>query len=367
MEGRCILVFLFLCLHGTVLSQQTEWRKIVGQAKADFDEQLYGSTNSLLRSKSTNYQRLLKFSDEGNSYHFMHLGPMIDALTIMYENTSDEEYLKSADKIITNVLAKSQRNPQSYLSWKAYSKDPAYKTVNGKEWKIFEAHFFRYVAAYLYVISKNKGNIKEDSIMKNGERYLAFLEKNVWEKWYVKYGKRIDSFLGSRTHMGAQWAQIALYLSRVTQNSETKSRYLEYLKLFNSRLKNNLKTEDGAYVWKSNWNDGRTIIQDVAHANHVIEYIVSAYELKSGWDREDLEAFSRTFVRFIYDDSSNKVYSNIDGTGKLKFVNLSDGWMKLARFNGELNNQIQQYIAANYKDVASGPFSLQYFAVAMNL
>lgn len=367
MEGRFVLLFLLVSLHGTILGQQITWEKIADRAKINFDEQLFGTTNSMWRSKSTNYSRLLKFSDEGNSYHFMHLGPIIDALTIMYKNTGNEEYLKSADRIITNVLVKSETNAQGYRSWKAYSIDPAYKTVNGKEWKIFEAHFFRYVAPYLYLVFSNREKIREDRIVMNANRYLAFLEKNVWEKWYDNYGNRINSFLGSRTHMGAQWAQMALYLSKITQNSVSKTRYLEYLDLFNSRLKNNLKIVDGAYIWKSNWNGDTDITQDVAHANHVIAYIISAYELKSGWDKKDLEAFSGTFVKFVYDPSSNKVHSNIDGTGNPRFINLSDGWMKLAPFNEELSDRIQGYMVANYNNVASGPFSLQYFAVAMSL
>src|SRR5690606_7648055 len=144
----------------------------------DFDSQYYASTNTAIAKKSTNYRRITSFIDERNSFHFMHLGPVLNSLCIMYQNTGEEKYLRSADQIVSKVLSNAKKNQHGYFSWKAYSKAPGYKIVNGKEWKIFEAHFFRYVTSYLYMISQNKNSIMDREIIKNQDKYVTFIENN---------------------------------------------------------------------------------------------------------------------------------------------------------------------------------------------
>ena len=370
-----VILFFTLPFNSYAQNGAIEWT-------SKFDTQFYKQNNPVFVKKSTNVKRVLSFSKQGNSFNFMHLGPVINSLCLMFENTKDQKYLLSAHEIIRNVISSASKNRDGYQSWKVLTNSPGYSSAVGKEWILFEAHLFRYVVSYLYLVKTNSSEITNKVILNDNQNIINFVESNIWNKWLRVNNRNfseLTTFYGVRTHMGAQWAQIALGLSRLTASDARRQKYISFYKSYNKELRKNLILVDGSYIWNSTWNssgvkelkarrDNRKdleTVQDVAHANQIVQYVIMAHEIDNSWTSRDLKYFSNTFKKRIIDSNLKSVHTNVDGSGKLTFVNLSDGWMKLGRYDSQINSYMTQYYKNNKKKIDDSPYSLQFYSLAL--
>src|SRR5690606_23471092 len=116
-------------------------------------------------------------------------------------------------------------------------------------------------------------------------------------------------------------------------------------------LRRNLKVKDNAYVWNSTYDNTKgtdatsgkeIIVQDVPHSNHVVSYIIAAYEFgDSVWTREDINLLANTFKKILYLPSQNRLADRLDGEiekGRLNWdANIADGWMKLMLYDDDVS------------------------------
>src|SRR5690606_27986256 len=129
-------------------------------------------------------------------------------------------------------------------------------------------------------------------------------------------------FLRNRTHMGSHWAGIAMYLGEITNNEQIVKQTNEVQRQYDMLLKRNLQLKKGAYVWNSTYDDVRgtdagkgkaIVIQDGSHGNHVVAYVVAAYELgNKNWTKKDLKRLSKTVPRIMYNKKTNSFADKVD-------------------------------------------------------
>src|SRR5690606_10548982 len=148
---------------------------------------------------------------------------------------------------------------------------------------------------YLLLIDQNKDKLQNKALITENNRMVQFVEREVWEKWLKTNNRNFSemtTFYGVRTHMGAQWAQIALGLSQLSVDASRRKSYIEFYKSYNKELRKNLKLVNQCYIWNSSWdnsgisalrarratNRDPQTVQDVAHANQIIEYILMAHQ-----------------------------------------------------------------------------------------
>ena len=238
----------------------------------------------------------------------------------------------------------------------------------------FEVYFFRYAAEFLDIIKTNKLYIDKQSLI------LSSIQ-NAFGKWLnksqLKY-KDASNLYHQRLHIGANWASTALYLYKYTNDKKYQSFYT----VFDQQLRNNLKEKkvNGhiCYVWNSTYSSSFTKalkenkkykqeIQDVSHANHIINYIVSASKIEpSVWTKTDLKKFSNTIVEIVW--KKNKFSDNVDGSESIskelnnKGWQQSDGWMKLIPYNSKLEVIYSNYYENNASKVNTSTYALQFIA-----
>ena len=343
--------------------------------------------------QSSRNQYFIK-SLSGNSYDFMVISTALDALQSIYTTTKDSAYLNDEKKIIDNIISSSgasfalpgniNKIKDDYLGWISKTRHQAYNN----EAQLFESYVFQYIVKFLYQLKRSGWVSLSPEHAQWYNNTLFFTEKHIWRKWIDRStrqsGLPYRIFLGIRTHMAAHWAGIALVLEQLTQNEEIKNQCRELYTEYDTLLKRNLKpnpVHPDAYTWNCTWDnidktqarkDSRTIIQDVSHGNHVISYIITAQEMgNSNWSIENINKFINTVKLVVY-DSQNHIFSDgVDGSPSLTrpgWGNFqADGWVKLGRFDKDL-----QYLYINYSKKRKNLLlkysqSLQYYAnLALN-
>lgn len=303
---------------------------------------------------------ILSQIDKHTSRFFILISYYIDSNNIMYDKTGAIKYLKLNDVALRKF--KSKNGP--FLG-EFYKHEQNYE-LHGKESSLLEGYLYRYLANYYYLLFKlDKEQLKAYEL----DTDFTFLEERFLE-WYnrSKKARGDDSLLhGIRIHMGAQWATAALYLSELTKNEQNKKIYQSFLKRYNQQLQINIKEEEKnkkqIYVWNSTYNNAftdklkerytnkgkETIIQDISHGNHVVEYILSAYNLGYGdWNENSIQRLSNT-LKFIIYKPQNKTFTNyVNGNEppndnkNISEIKLSDGWMKLIKYDRSLFGLYQE-------------------------
>jgi hypothetical protein len=358
----------------------------------DYWEKKFDSEFLNSKSKFLNYSKCIDKSLSGNSYDFLYICEGIDALNMMYESTNNIKYLDLNAKIVENIMAKSfssnyfpkrrsglqisekkmANSSTNYQAWKADTKGVArLSRIDGVEWMLNEGYLFRYITKFLYDIKASNLHIQNSKYKTLYNKLLPFIEKNVWEKWYTRslqeWGD--DSyFYASRTHMASHWATIAILLSKMSEDKSKRDSYISFYNSYDRLLRKNLhivnKNNKECYVWNSTWDNipGNAIknqkprdkpaIQDVAHGNHVLQYVTTAYGLKNqNWTAKDIQRFSNTASEIILANQkkgfSDTFPENVNGTMSEKNSTTgryqTDGWMKLARYNKNLVNVYEKY------------------------
>lgn len=327
--------------------------------------------------------KLNKTSLQGSSLDFLYLSYNINARNIMFKATKDVKYLQQNFNIITNTLNAGKRGKNNGFVWFAHSKSPKYASVNNKEVILYEGYIFRYIAEYQYLVEKNLdwNEVKKLQIPVN-------YTESVFLKWYnrsmVNY--KDDSYLQHvRTHIGAHWAIVAMYLYRLSTNNNNRKIYYNFFTRYNAALRQNFKADSatGTCSWNQTYDQPFTnlqkkrevrmkhtdLIQDAAHGNHVVLYILCSYELKlNDWSESEIHLLINTLKTKIWDKNRLLFNDNIDGslTEENEFLNTgwkqSDGWMKLMFYDKSLYFIYLPFYIKNSKFIDKTYLSLQFYA-----
>jgi hypothetical protein len=293
----------------------------------------------------------------------MRLRRVFGALNALISITQNPVLIQDQIVLVNNIINSSEiskdipNNQYSrkdhYKGWVS-RKDNVTKNLEEVE---YEGYLFSYIIQFMYILKDNGWVHKSHKNKHWWNQTLAFIEKNIWEKWYDRskriYHKPYREFLRVRTHMGARWAAFAIYLHVITSNPDIKKHTETLVKQYNLLLKRNLKVVGDRYVWHSTYDNvagtdaggsSKNNVQDVSHGNHVISYIVAAYELGNpDWNLDDIHKLCNT-LKYIYDKSSNSFADNVDGSsgnGRGNFV--EDGWIKLGRYNDKVQDIFERF------------------------
>lgn len=306
----------------------------------------------------------------GSSYRLMEFSRGIGALLAMYDATESSQYIEEALDLSENIITKTKKgknianNPKifrdDYRGW--INNNPGYKdhkrrAPHRREIPLYESYLFRYLAKMAYMVENSTTIPTNSPLRKRSGEIQNFIEVNGWEKWYKRGEKKSKGcypyLFRSRTHMTSHWAIVALYLRELTNSPEKREQYSLFLSLYDKQLRGNFQlTKDGAYIWNMTWDhpwpwqsacnkaSEKSIIQDVSHGNHVVTYLVEAYEMQhGGWTKKDMQRLANTVKYVLYDEKNKKFNAHLDGKFDPEMANgvqMADGFIKLARYDKEL-------------------------------
>lgn len=333
---------------------------------------LINSQTDLVKLNCQIDEKVLKKSKSGNAYVFMELRSYLGGLNILIENTNSEYCINKQRKIIDNIIQSSQTSSSiqrnrsyndTFKGWVVTKSNKRNQSTQFREVPLFESYSFFYITQFLYILKENGWVNQSQENRDWWKKTLIFIERNEWSKWYERsFGPKRNHywyFLRNRAHIGSHWAGIALYLKEMTTNPQIMEQCEKLKNDYDLLLKRNLKPnpkDPSAYVWNATYDNTAgtdasetkpSIIQDVSHGNHVVSYIVAAYELgDKNWSLEDIHKLGNTFKKVIYDKKNNTFADNVDGSpdserpGRGHF--LTDGWVKLSRYDKKLAELIQK-------------------------
>ena len=347
--------------------------------------------DSLMLSKTNiNYfDRVMNAAKSGNSMSFLYLGYNINARNTMFKATKNLKYLQQNQEIILAII-EAGRNDNTdkglTLSWRANSSSPKDRIVVGKEVMLYEGYLFRYVSEYCYILKSLNGRTQ----LTDNLPFMIEAVEFTWEKWYKRLSMTdniISGMIGIRAHIGSHWATTSMYMFKLSKDSKRKKSYEKLFKIYDRSLKNNLKIkfdrDTEYYLWNSTWDIepytnhdkirrkavAPTLIQDVAHGNHVIQYIIDSYNLSlNEWTLDDIKRLSNTLKIKIWSEKNMSFSDNIDGSiseieeGKQTGWKQSDGWMKLIFYNRDLSKIYKGYYASNMIFLDKTYYNLQFLA-----
>jgi hypothetical protein len=301
----------------------------------------------------------LSRSTESRGYYT--LGYWIDAFTAMYETTGEKEYLRHTLTYVRSVISLAEPAPQfgdGYLGWKSTYRD------EHREVPLYESCMWRYVTKILRMIKETPDLYNDPDFRDFFRDVLPFTEKHIWEKWYNR-GRDQAYIYRNRTHIASHWAFIALNMLKISTDETKKDQYRQVLAKINEDLRKNLypaRHNPDAHFWRATWDPddigdpyeaGTGEVQDVSHGNHVISYVTECFEQGVSWSSEDITKFGNTLKNIVWDSSKCDFFDFVDGTyGKVDEWEhpgrrQSDGWVKLGRFDREIQQIYEQYIKDN--------------------
>lgn len=269
--------------------------------------------------------RIEQLSLSGNSYNFISLRAFLGANNAILYGEENVGIINYQQSIIDNLMHTAQPSKaitpndspykDGYLGWTS-KRDNGTKNL---EVPLYESYPAFYIAQFLHLSLDSDWYKCSRSNQNWWNKALQFLETHMWTKWYERCkpvkGNHYWYFLRGRTHMGSHWAGVAMYLNRLSKNEQIKEQAENLIHQYDTLLKRNLKTKGRSYVWNATYDDvsgtdassvDQSIVQDVSHGNHVVSYIIAAYELGNPeWTLDDIHKLAFTLVDNVYDPSSN--------------------------------------------------------------
>lgn len=322
---KSVILFLLFVIESTALKAQNKnynWENL-------FEKSYFNDFR--------NFPPLRKYlMDISNSKHLTDLIPLsygLDGLLAIFQVTDSLVYLNDALTLSNNVMQRAivtksipdnqYRLKDNYLGWTG-------EAVGGMlyqhESPLLEGYFFQYVANLLRIIH-------DDTALFNNTKYrnfynntLVFVEVEIWDKWFSRgirfNGDKYTYLLPSRTHIASHWAYMAAELFFITKDSVRKEEYFKLIELYNAKLEDNFDKYNKYITWNSTWNRDlkgnlnrlSAIVQDVAHGNQVVSYIVESYDLGLWKDTDAIRRIINTLKDKLWDYSNCLFKDNIDGT-----------------------------------------------------
>lgn len=309
---------------------------------------------------SSNYKRVaLNKSKSSDAYMFMSLRNTVAAFNIILDKEYNRDVIEEYKLIVDNIINTAQvskeiqnnryRFKDTYMGWITLKENSS----SHIEVPLYESYIFLRITHFLYQL-KNMGWVEESKENQAWwNKTLSFVEENVWNKWVSRSFKKYNSYrylLRSRTHMGSHWAGIAMYLNNITSNLKIKEETKKIVEQYDLLLKRNLKISGETYIWNSTYDDVEGTdaykdttkrMQDVSHANHVVLYIISAYEFGNpNWSLLDVQRLGNTFKYIIYNEKEDAFADNVNGTSSKSRPGwgnfIADGWVKLASYDKDI-------------------------------
>lgn len=333
----------------------------LGSLSIEHHRKLYELFNNLYASADI-HKRVPEPNNYYDSYELQDLRSVLGGVNSIIKAGQDDYFIDQQVAIIDNVVNSARITYQipenisgfkdDFKGWISMDSSQYF----GEEIVLNEAYSFFYIAEFLFYMLKS-GWVNQSSDNRTWwSDKVDFVEKHIWLKWYSRslrfHGNPHRYFLRSRVHMGSHWAGIAMYLQKITRDPLIQKQCEELYLTYDTLLKRNLnphplRTE--AYIWNSTYDDvsgtfavevDKSLVQDVSHGNHVVSYIIAAYELGNGnWKLTDIRRMSNT-VKILYDEDNNRFADLLDGTenncyaGRGNFQ--ADGWVKLAHYDEDV-------------------------------
>jgi hypothetical protein len=294
----------------------------------------------------------LPMSNSGDSWQLYNLAYGIDGNTAMYRATGNVQYLDRALLYANNAVNSARGSwllpgsqfKDSYRGWASQHPE-----TRGKEVPLNESYCWRYVTRLLRVIRETPELHNNDKYRAQYQRLLEFSERDIFEKWFRR-GAESYIYRGN-THMASHWAYIAMNLALMTTDTERKNQYLDVVNNINRDLPNSTSSlrqqmkpspaNPAAYFWSDVWGSSSQPGQDTPHGNGVISYIVEAHDAGVEWTDDDVRKFVATLSTVVW-PSASKYANYVDGSGNLPAW-VSDGWMKLGRYDASLQRRLERH------------------------
>ena len=316
-----------------------EWQRRFDEVAAEEDATIYGPASR---------------SDDSWDHYNLAFG--LDGFLAMYRATSDRRYLLTAlgyaENLVAGARPSSELGPgavgDDYLGWISERPD-----VAGTEVPLFESFVWRYVADLLRVMRNDTATWEDPDLRVRYQRVLDFAERNIVEKWVTR--SLDDAVYRERTHMASHWAAISVDLAAITTDPERRKRYEGIVAAIDRDLPNrgsSLRQQlvpnpanRSAWFWSDVWGSQEPPGQDVAHGNGVVSYVVTAHEMGSEWTTEDIAGFSALLRTEIWRPEGG-FSEYVDGADANGNGWISDGFMKLGRFDPWIQQRLETYDGA---------------------
>ncbi len=296
---------------------------------------------------------------------------ILNANNTLIEKTQDPVLIDYQIYLINNIINTARLSSgmfgntghaDDYLGWIEFA--------DGVEKPLYESYPFVFIAKFLYMMQQSGWKDQNEENKQWWESTLKFVEEQEWEKWGKRSYYKYSTFIRTRTYMGSHWATIAMYLKEMSKDQNRIAEYIEVQTIFDTLLKRNLKLNPNhanAYIWNGSWDDVSGVgvegitpanveLQDVGHANHVVNYIISAYEKgEASWTLVDIQRLCNTAKDIIYSYEDNNFVRNIDGTdieldnGSSAYGNVGDGWVKLSKYDSGVEAVMKRFTQNNAK------------------
>jgi|JI10StandDraft_1071094.scaffolds.fasta_scaffold16547_5 hypothetical protein len=295
------------------------------------------------------------------------LGLTLDGNRAMFDATGDTIYMDRCLYYVNTIINDAQLSSSfstsqykdGYLTWLNLTNASPPSILN-TEVILHQTYCFRYVCMIAdSIITRGLTG----SYLTQYNAILAFVERNIWQKWYSRGLK--DVLYRNVIHISAHTAIIADFLRRRSSNptivaqATTVQANIDHVGISyygNSHMRSQFVThaaDPRAVFWNMYWNNytskpAEPYGSDTSHGAAVLSYLIPILERGYGdWTIEDMVRFMWLFkLLYINGNSAYNWLAGASGTAIYSPMNINDGFNKLGRFFPEVQLMIENVTSA---------------------
>lgn len=295
----------------------------------------------------------------GNAYRFQGVRDRLGAWTDMYRITHDMKYFNVLKNFLDTLIYSSRVS--NTIPGNVYAYQDTYRTwidqyeeseVYMSESELHEGYIANYIFMFLREAIKN--NVQTTW----AQNRLSWFTQNMWTKIRTRSQRRVGPTLEDRLllqiriHMGSHFSTVAQILAEISPIDSIRQQAKAVVDQYDILVGRNLRSNPAnpeLFIWNATYDDasgtdGRadlpSVIQDISHGNHVINYMVFANEM--GNPKYPLSVMRRmaATTKALYRNNFT-FFDMVDGTihptrpgnwGNYQ----ADGFVKLGRYDSEL-------------------------------